>query len=93
MSRVYTIKLKFPGDPSFTDVTHLVLDQSVEINRQLFNEDRRSVVDTMRFTLKYDSTIAAEYYSSAPWGGIVSLACEAPGWNTCSTPVPQRKEM
>lgn len=65
MSRVYTIEIRFPGDASSTDVTHLVVDRSVQIKRQLFNADRRSVVDTMSFTLKYDSTIAAKYYAAS----------------------------
>jgi hypothetical protein len=52
-----TVKLQFPGDASFTDVSHLVVDGSMSEFRRMMNDKRRSVVDTYSFRLKHDQDI------------------------------------
>lgn len=60
-----TVELFFPGDAEWTDVSHLVIYKSQELNRRLMNRKRKSVVDTYSFSLKYEATINEKIYAAA----------------------------
>jgi len=60
MIRKITVELAFPGDSAWTDVSALVLDKSWTIDRQAFNDEKKSAVDKFSCSLKFDKTLLSK---------------------------------
>lgn len=60
MIRKISVELAFPGESSWTDVSSLVLDKSWTIDRQAFNDEKKSAVDKFACNLKFDQIILSK---------------------------------
>ena len=56
-------QLQFPSE-GWTDVTHLVDESSIRLRRSVTNEARKPTVDSYRFDLQWDATIADKFASA-----------------------------
>jgi hypothetical protein len=54
------LELRFPADPTWTSVTHLLREYSYTKHAQICNESFQSVIDTLSFRLRYDQLILAK---------------------------------
>jgi hypothetical protein len=55
----------FPGDVTWTDVSHLVVNGSQEEDLRMMNEERRSVVDSYSFMLLHDQDITDAFANAS----------------------------
>jgi len=60
MIRKITVELAFPGDSAWTDISALVSDKSWTIDRQAFNDEKKSAVDKFSCSLKFDKTLLSK---------------------------------
>lgn len=60
------LKLTFPGEAE-TDYSNLLIDESVQVTMKLMNDERRSVVDTCKFRLRYNQALQILLFSANDW--------------------------
>lgn len=70
MIRKISVELAFPGESSWTDVSSLVLDKSWTIDRQAFNDEKKSAVDKFACNLRFDLTIFSKLRATEARIGI-----------------------
>lgn len=70
MIRKIFVELAFPGDSAWTDISALVLDKSWTIDRQAFNDEKKSTLDKFTCSLKFDQTILSKIRAAEERIGI-----------------------
>jgi hypothetical protein len=57
MIRRIVVRLAFPEDTGWTEVSSLVIDASWKIDRQAFNDEKKSCIDKFGCSLRFDKTL------------------------------------
>lgn len=57
----------FEGDTEYTEITNLIKDESITIEKALFNDDFESVQDSLSATIIYNEEINAKFNSATTW--------------------------